>query len=54
MSAKPKSWFISKIGKEIVRVKPWRTGFISVEDELHADYLYNLQVETGYRYEDKA
>lgn len=51
--AHPKSWFVSKVGQEIIRIHPKREGAITIEDELHADYLYNLQCEAGYRYAEK-
>lgn len=49
----PKSWFISRIGTAIYRIKPRRAGAIVIEDQLHADYLFELQCEAGYRYEEK-
>lgn len=54
MSAHPKSWFLARIGKEVQRVKPKGGGLVSIEDKLHAEYLYDLQCEGGYRYEDPA
>jgi hypothetical protein len=53
-TAHPKSWFIARIGKRIERVKPVLKGnpVVTIEDEFHATYLYEVQCEAGYRYEE--
>ncbi len=52
MTAHPLSWFVERVGKEIIRVHPKRGGFITVEDDAHATYLFDVQCECGYRYDD--
>lgn len=62
MSNKNLDWFKDRIGKKVFRkrnfcqcntcLEIWENG-ITILDEMHADYLYCIEMETNVNYFDK-
>ena len=62
MSKKDFQWFKDRIGKKVYRkhnfcscnvcLRVWENGLI-IHDEMHADYLYAIEMETDVNYFDK-
>lgn len=46
-STLPESWFIERIGKEIMAASPAYNGPMTITDEKHASYLYNWAQKYG-------